>query len=633
MYTNLNNHDPLAAIATLQKETLEEKNPDEEEKIRLNLIFQEMITYMQTSYSLPIIPEHVTYSIFLSKTRCFQISASKLDETLLDYLLSLGGDINQLDSKNNNALFYACEILDKDSNMFERVQKYIKKLLLNKCNPLQINFSKVCPLEFINSYKLLDAFEIKNLLKQMPSDMISNASGLLHRTSDIEIINFLIAKGCDINICDIYGRTPLYCALERGDLNVVEQLLNMGANFKITLPYKEMAEHKIMLPDPIEMPNTLSARGQFNQLKEQFEKSKNEIEFEPISVNKEPITSKAIELFKILINRGWDINRPDADGNTPLILLSKCFFNLGFSICNTNFIMELVELDASLTQQNNAGECAIEFLSANGGFHHFQIKLFFQYINEGLFNLIARTRSNALLDFFFSINRSIDEKDGNGNDLLMATCNCIGSQNLPDIDLQNSKTRKSRKTKTQAHNFIERLIKSGFDYFKKNYQGESGVELFIKNGIYNDPTMVKFLSDFDQSQFSELAHIIHITQSPMIIELFVNKGIWIDLPDSNGFTLLHKAVMDLDIILNRNIVNKSSANLLINKIAELVKLGADPLQKTLCIGEHHNDTPLSALELLKMYINSNNCKELKIIHSIFMASRKVCGKYLAQHID
>ncbi len=629
MHRTLNNCDQLDALTIEKRETLElEKKPDEEERIRLNMIFQEMITYMQKSYSIPIIPEHITYSIFLSKTPCFQISASKLDDKLFDYLLSLGGDINQLDSKNNNALFYACEVFELDSNMFERVQKFIKKLLLNKCNPLQKNLSKVCPLEFIESYKLLDGDEIKNLLKQVPMDMISNASGLLHRTSDIEIINFLIAKGCDINTCDNFGRTPLYCALERGDIPVVQQLLNMGANIKITIPYKEMAEHKILLSDPIEMPNTLSAKGQINQLKEQFEKSKNVIEFEPMMLKNESTTDKAIELFKIVINHGWNINQPDGDGNTPFIILSKCFFQLEFSICNTNFIMELVELGASLTQQNNAGECAIEFLIAFGGFHHFQILLFFQHIPEGLFNLIARTRSNALLDFFFAIKRNIDEVDANGNDLLMATCNYIGIQRLPEIDSQNIQGIESRHNKFQARQFVEKLIKSGCNYFKKNNYGESGIELFIKNGLYNDPTMVEFLSDFDPSQFREIAHIIHITPSLRIIELFVNKGISINLPDSNGFTLLHKALMDLDICLNRNILKKNSANLLVDRIAELVKLGADPLQKTLCIGEHHNDTPLSALEILKMYMTSKNSKEYKIINSIFMASRKVWGKYL-----
>ncbi|MBA3602069.1 MAG: hypothetical protein H0W50_00120 [Parachlamydiaceae bacterium] len=630
MHSTSNNFAKTAPIPILKKDSQNvEDNIDDPENIRLNLIFKQMVTYMQLTYSLPQLPINATRRSFFTKNPCILFSAINLDDTILDYLLLMGENINQSDTKNNNALIYACEAFKKNANLFERVKIFIERLLFNRCDPLQINSSGICALNLFERHNLFNGLEIKKLLQQVPMGGIKRASGLLHHATDSELINFLIAKKCDINSRDHFGRTPLFCALEKGDVTKVEQLLSMGANFKITLPYKEIADHRLMYPDSTAMLTTENIK---------CKNSNNPINFKLISLEK-PTSDKAIEVYKLLTKYGWDINESDADGNTLLLHLSKCYFNLGNSLSNTVFIRSLLEMGASLTQQNNDGECSIEFLIFFGGFHDFQIFSFLEYLpeGEGLFNLIARARSFALLDFFIDIKRDINEQDINGNNLLMETCRYIGIQGLKEINPRDCQPKESRKNKSQARRFIEKLITYGCDFFQKNNQGVSGLELCIKDEIYNNHYMLQILSDFDKSKLATISNVIHTTSSLEIVELFVNNGISIDLHDSNGFTLLHKELIILEFNLSRLLESSSKnsegheklcdlVNLEISKIARLVKLGADPLVKTRSTGE--NDLNASSLELLKMFEEEHVFKEYKIIESIFMASRKVCGRYL-----
>ncbi len=625
---NLAKKEPITLL--LKREAVGYKEIIEEsDNIMLNEIFKEMISYMQLKYALPQLPIDLTRINFLKKNPCFLFSAVHLDDTILDYMLSMDEDINQSDSKNNNALIYACEAFKKNANLFERVKKFINRLLFNKCDPLQKNISGICALNLFERHKLLNGLEIKNLLNQISMGEIRGASGLLHHTKDSKLINFLITKKCDINSRDHFGRTPLFCALERGDITIVEQLLSMGADYKITLPYKEIADHRLVYSDPEEMLKTENI---------EFKNLNSFIEFKSISVEK-PISDKAIEMYKLLAKYGWDINVADADGNNLLLYLSKCYFDLSNSHSNTVFIRSLLEMGGSLIQQNNAGECAIEFLIFYGGFHDFQISSFLEYLPEGdeLFILIARIRSFALLDFFIDCKRNINEVDSNGNNLLMETCRYVEIQGLAEINPRDYQSKESRKNKPHARRFIEKLITYGCDLFQKNNQGVCGLELCVKNEIYNNQIMLQILSDFDMSKLQTISNVIHITSSIEIIELFVDNGISIDLYDSNGFTLLHKELMILDHYLKRLLESNrenikeheklsSLVTLEISKIAQLMKMGADPLVKTLTSGENGPST--SSLDLLEMFEAENDFKEYKIIKSMFMASRKLSPRYL-----
>lgn len=44
---------------------------------------------------------------------------------------------------------------------------------------------------------------------------------------------FFLDKGADPNVEEINGRTPLYCAAERDNVGMLSLLLNKGANFRV----------------------------------------------------------------------------------------------------------------------------------------------------------------------------------------------------------------------------------------------------------------------------------------------------------------------------------------------------------------------------------------------------------------
>jgi len=50
---------------------------------------------------------------------------------------------------------------------------------------------------------------------------------------DLEVINFLLVNGADINAVDAKGRTALHFAASSGRVRIVKYLINKGADIKI----------------------------------------------------------------------------------------------------------------------------------------------------------------------------------------------------------------------------------------------------------------------------------------------------------------------------------------------------------------------------------------------------------------
>jgi hypothetical protein len=127
---------------------------------------------------------------------------------------------------------------------------------------------------------------------------------------DIKTIEQQLARGCDVNAKNNTGETPLHVSQNKA---IVEMLVLQGANVNAVDEY-----------------------------------------------NMTPMFSKDIELTRILVEAGADINQTSYKGNTPLLFYSYSGYTEG--------IRYLVSLGASVNETNVDGQTAYDIAETFGHF-------------------------------------------------------------------------------------------------------------------------------------------------------------------------------------------------------------------------------------------------------------------------
>ncbi|ORY81103.1 ankyrin, partial [Neocallimastix californiae] len=129
----------------------------------------------------------------------YAILKEDLDTTQL--LISLGADVNFKENKNgrgNSALDISICIRNKE--IFE-VLLNSQNILLNETNEWGV--TPLMTIIDIDSYRMEDK---------------------------LEIMESLIDRGSDVNFIDIFGHSPLTCAIQKRSLSMVRLLIEHGAN-------------------------------------------------------------------------------------------------------------------------------------------------------------------------------------------------------------------------------------------------------------------------------------------------------------------------------------------------------------------------------------------------------------------
>lgn len=95
--------------------------------------------------------------------------------------------------------------------------------------------------KYIWSIKNGDLEAISKYIESNPKqiDEVVKGRTYLHYACDYgqkEIINYLLSKGANINIEDIYNITPLLAAIWENHVSCVELLVKKGANTKVKAP-------------------------------------------------------------------------------------------------------------------------------------------------------------------------------------------------------------------------------------------------------------------------------------------------------------------------------------------------------------------------------------------------------------
>lgn len=170
----------------------------------------------------------------------------------IEKLKKMGFNPFRLDSQRKSILMHACEAFAIDLNKDHPITgksivklhlDFIVSLIKYKFSLTDKSLDNWTPALVIVRNKLMSDKEILNLLKRErePCIKIEEAVDLLHHTDSIDIINFFIEKKKSINALDSYGRTPLWWAIKRGNLETIRHLIEKGAEKNIPLPLQSIA--------------------------------------------------------------------------------------------------------------------------------------------------------------------------------------------------------------------------------------------------------------------------------------------------------------------------------------------------------------------------------------------------------
>ena len=277
-------------------------------------------------------------------------SVLKEDDSVTKFLISNGIDVNILDKKNQSALFNAV-ILGSDNlptidlllkkGVKLNLKDYAGKTILDEILKL-LAITKTENMKLEDKYRYVNPernyLKLTGLLidNGLAIDRIdSQGQTVLYKEVEREnydTINFLIASGADVNTQDKDGRTVLFDAILKGPSNMemIDHLISKGAD----VDHQDFSERTIVddLAEAvlITQNNKKPSSKRFLDLKENedyFALLKKILIFKPkINSPKENgktvlfdiVIQNNIELIKLLVNAGADLNIIDKDKNSPL---------------------------------------------------------------------------------------------------------------------------------------------------------------------------------------------------------------------------------------------------------------------------------------------------------------------------
>ncbi|OEK09566.1 hypothetical protein A8C32_12750 [Flavivirga aquatica] len=266
------------------------------------------------------------------------------DETLIDYFTSKGLSIHDKDADGNSIFNYAAR--KGNTNLLNLlIEKGVAYKSLNKQGGNAFIFATKGTRNHSNS---LETYKYLEKMGLQPNIITDNGFTPLHalayKNTDIDIFNYFIEKGGDVNQPDINGNTPFINAAYRNDLKSVEYLALHTKNFNIQnkkgisplMRALQSNNSKVVafLLEKGANPQTLDASG--NSLVYYLLKSytpKNLKEFE--------------EKFKLLQNHELDFKGLQSKGNT--------IWHLAVKQHSIDLLEKLETLEVPVNKRNNEG--------------------------------------------------------------------------------------------------------------------------------------------------------------------------------------------------------------------------------------------------------------------------------------
>jgi ankyrin repeat protein len=159
-----------------------------------------------------------------------------------------------------------------------------------------------------------DLNKIKSIVSKNPdkiNELDEYGSSYLHlsvREGNIEIVEFLISQGADVNIKDSLGVTPLQVAARAGRLEIVEYLLSKGAKVSVKDHTGNTPLHDAVINEHIQIVKILVSHGA----------DINTADSENQTALHDAIKLKSIEISEFLLTKGANVNTKNDQGRSPL---------------------------------------------------------------------------------------------------------------------------------------------------------------------------------------------------------------------------------------------------------------------------------------------------------------------------
>lgn len=349
----------------------------------------------------------------------------------IEYAISKeGNDVNKLTHDGRTYIFWAANKGNVELVQF-LIDKGAKTDITDDKGSTIINFAAGSGQKNTKVYDLL----IKHGADLQNDLTLSGANALLlaaPNDTDYSLINYFTSKGLDINSVDTNGNGVFNYAAKTGNITLMKQLLEKGINGN----------------DNAFIFAAQGARGTTNGI--DVYKFLESTGLNPIAVSKEGETalhtlatrSKDMNVINYFIEKGADVNQPNALGNTPFI-----------NAANRNSLETVTLFSKTLkniNQLNKKGESALALAVANN--------------------------TSDIVAFLINNKADISIVDSSGNDLTTY--------------LMQSYTSK---TETAFNQKLQLLEKQGFKFGKPQANGNSVYHLALDK---NDIAALKFIQQF-----------------------------------------------------------------------------------------------------------------------------------------
>jgi ankyrin repeat protein len=176
---------------------------------------------------------------------------------------------------------------------------------------------------------------------------------------NLELLEYLLDNGVDINVPNAWGLTPLMAAAERGHAQVVSRCLEACADVHAADENGRTALFYAAAPEAFtafQLAQEFGSDAQNALLKSCLPDMPDGVTLPPLDFGYQP--SDDVTCIDLLIRAGADIDSRDVDGATPLLVACRCG--------RPSRVVRLLELGADAAATDNQGRTA----QASAAEHH-----------------------------------------------------------------------------------------------------------------------------------------------------------------------------------------------------------------------------------------------------------------------